>query len=73
MNWSAGESADRCPCISGSEMYEDMKIMKSDRGICMKTQPVGHDLLLVNPVIKLQVSARAGLRCSLGFEIVGSV
>lgn len=35
-------------------MYEDVKVMKSDCGICMKTQLVGHDLLLVNPVIKLQ-------------------
>lgn len=54
-------------------MYEDVKIMKSDCGICMKTQPVGHDLLLVNPVTKLQVSTRAGLRCSIGFEIVESI
>lgn len=54
-------------------MYEDVKIMKSDHGKLMKTQLVGHDLLLVNPVIKLQVSARAGLRCSIGFEIAGSI
>lgn len=54
-------------------MYEDVKIMKSDHGICVKTQLVGHALLLVNPVIKLYVSARAGLRCSVGFEIVGSI
>ena len=35
-------------------MYEDVKVMKSDCGICMKTQLMGHDLLLINPVIKLQ-------------------
>lgn len=35
-------------------MYEDVKVMKSDYGICMKTQLVGHNLLLVNPVIKRQ-------------------